>query len=150
MTDQMPGPPGQPAMPDLGALLASAQAMQQQVLAAQEGLADERATGTAGGGVVTATVDGHGDLLGLRIAPEAFDPADPDALDTLADLVVAAVRDARAQAEQAAAASMAAATGGLSALTGSLGGLFAPPLPAVEAEEELWEEHDPRPAAEGP
>jgi hypothetical protein len=45
---------------------------------------------------------------------------------------------------------MEAATGGLAGLTGSLGGLFAPPLPAVQAEEELWEEHDPRPGAEGP
>jgi len=149
MSEPMP-PAGVPGMPDLGALLAQAQVMQQRVVAAQEGLADLRVTGSAGGGVVSATVDGRGDLLDLSIAPAAFDPADPEGLDTLADLVVAAVRDARTQAEQAATAGIEAATGGLAALTGSLGGLFAPPLPAVEAEEELWEEHEPSPRAESP
>jgi len=114
-------------LPDFSALLAQAQAMQQQVMAAQQGLADERATGSAGGGLVTATVDGRGDLLALAIAPEAFDPADPDGLETLADLVVAAVRDARVQAERTAAESINAATGGLAALSGSLGGLFGSP-----------------------
>jgi hypothetical protein len=114
-------------LPDFSALLAQAQAMQQQVMAAQQGLADERATGTAGGGLVTATVDGRGDLLALAIAPDAFDPADPDGLETLADLVVAAVRDARVQAERTATQSITAATGGLAALSGSLGGLFGSP-----------------------
>jgi DNA-binding YbaB/EbfC family protein len=108
-------------MPDLGALLAQAQVMQQQMLAAQQSLADERVTGTAGGGLVTAVVDGRGDLLELRIAPEAVDLGDPDGLDTLADLVVAAVRDARSAAEQMAGDSMAQVAGGLS---GSLGELF--------------------------
>jgi DNA-binding YbaB/EbfC family protein len=116
-------------LPDFGALLAQAQQMQQQVLAAQQGLADERAVGTAGGGLVTATVDGRGDLLALSIAPDAFDPADPDGLETLADLVVAAVRDARAEAERTAEQTMSAATGGLAALTGSLGGLLGDPPP---------------------
>lgn len=111
-------------MPDFGALLAQAQAMQQQMMAAQQGLADERVTGTSGGGLVTATVDGRGDLLALAIDPGAFDPDDPDAWDTLADLVVAAVRDARAAAQQVAGESMAQATGGLAGLGGSLAALF--------------------------
>jgi DNA-binding YbaB/EbfC family protein len=123
MTDQTP------AMPDLGALLAQAQAMQQQMLAAQQSLADERVTGSAGGGLVTAVVDGRGDLLALHIAPGAVDLADPDGLDTLADLVVAAVRDARTAAEQLAGDSMAQVAGGLS---GSLGELFGGPLPPDE------------------
>lgn len=111
-------------MPDFGALLAQAQAMQEQMMAAQEGLADERVTGTAGGGLVTATVDGRGDLLDLSIARAAFDPDDPDGLETLADLVVAAVRDARAEAERVAGESLSQATGGLAALGGSIGQLF--------------------------
>jgi DNA-binding YbaB/EbfC family protein len=113
-----------PTMPDLGALLAQAQAMQQQMLAAQQSLADERVTGSAGGGLVSAVVDGRGDLLALQIAPDAVDLADPDGLETLADLVVAAVRDARAQAEQMANDSIAQVAGGLS---GSLGDLFGDP-----------------------
>jgi nucleoid-associated protein EbfC len=111
-------------MPDFGALLAQAQAMQEQMMAAQESLGDQRATGTSGGGLVRATVDGRGDLLALSIEPAAFDPDDPDGLETLADLVVAAVRDARSAAEQMAGESLSQATGGLAALGGSLGELF--------------------------
>lgn len=109
-------------MPDFSALLAQAQQMQQQMTEAQEGLADVQATGTAGGGLVTATVDGRGDLVSLVISPEAYDPEDSEALETVADLVVAAVRDAKAMAEQRATEHMTAATSGLSALGGALGG----------------------------
>jgi DNA-binding YbaB/EbfC family protein len=84
-------------MPDMSALLAQAQQMQAQLEAAQQQLADERVTGHAGGGVVSATVTGTGDLVGLVIDPVA---ADPDDTETLADLVLAAYRDASAQALQ--------------------------------------------------
>ena len=61
--------------------------MQQQLLAAQDELARTEVTGTAGGGLVTATVTGSGELIGLDIDPTAIDPGDAEGL---ADLVVAA------------------------------------------------------------
>lgn len=131
-------------MPDIGALLAQAQAMQQQVLQAQADLAEVRVEGTSGGGLVTATVDGRGDLVSLVITPEAFDPAEPDALETLADLIVAAVRDARAAAEEQAGAQLSRATGGLADLGGSLGALFggAAVTQGDEGESDDWESEE--------
>ncbi len=76
-------------------LMAQAQAMQTQLAQAQEKLDGAEVTGTAGGGLVTATVKGTGELVGLVIKPEACDPEDTE---TLADLVVAAVRDANGKA----------------------------------------------------
>lgn len=76
---------------DLGALLSQAQAMQDQLAQAQEKLAETTETGTAGGGLVTATVSGAGDLVALEIKPEAVDVDD---LEGLADLIIAAFRDA--------------------------------------------------------
>jgi len=111
-------------MPDFGDLLAQAQQMQQQMMDAQESLADIRAVGTSGGGLVSATVDGRGDLVSLVIDPAAYDADEPDALDTLADLVVAAVRDAKSEAERVAAVRLADASTGLAALGGTLGDLF--------------------------
>lgn len=102
----------------LGALLAQAQQMQQQLLAAQEQLSRTEVTGTAGGGLVTATITGAGELTGLVIDPTAIDPTDPD---SLADLVIAAVRDARV----AAAELQAQAMGPLAGVLGG-GGLSLP------------------------
>lgn len=115
-------------VPDFSALLAQAQQMQQQIADAQQSLADLQATGSAGGGLVSAVVDGAGDLVSLTIAPEAYDPDDADAMETLADLVVAAVRDAKSLVEQMATQHMSAATGGLAALGGSLGESLGGPL----------------------
>lgn len=81
---------------DMGSLIQQAQQMQEQLAAAQQELAEVTVTGTAGGGLVEATVSGLGELSGLKISPEAADPQDTE---TLADLVVAAIRDANAQAE---------------------------------------------------
>ncbi|PNE33489.1 nucleoid-associated protein [Streptomyces eurocidicus] len=78
-------------------LLQQAQKMQQDLAAAQEELARTLVDGTAGGGLVKATVTGAGELQGLVIDPKAVDPEDTE---TLADLVVAAVRDANAAAQQ--------------------------------------------------
>lgn len=75
----------------MSALMAQAQQMQQQLMAAQEELAHREVTGTAGGGLVTATVTGAGEVTGLVIDPSAIDPTDAEGL---ADLVVAAIRDA--------------------------------------------------------
>ena len=87
-------------MPDMQQLLQQAQRMQQDLMAAQEELAQAEVKGTAGGGLVTATVNGVGELQGLEIKPEA---CDPDDTETLADLVVAAVRDATTNARALAA-----------------------------------------------
>ena len=95
---------------DMSAFLAQAQAMQEQLLQAQEEMANSRYEGTAGGGLVTATVTGAGELVGLVIKPEAVDPEDTE---TLADLVVAAVRDANHKAQAIAASKLGPLTGGL-------------------------------------
>jgi hypothetical protein len=82
---------------DMGSLLKQAQQMQEQMEEAQRELGEQRVTGTAGGGLVTATVNGLQELIGLEIAPAAADPQDTE---TLADLIVAAVRDANQAAER--------------------------------------------------
>jgi nucleoid-associated protein EbfC len=80
---------------DLQQLLAAAQQMQSQLATAQQELADAEVEGTAGGGLVTAVVNGQGELVDITIAAAAIDPADPEeSAQTLADLVLAAVRDA--------------------------------------------------------
>jgi DNA-binding YbaB/EbfC family protein len=95
---------------DMSGFLAQAQAMQQQLLTAQQELAEAQVQGSAGGDVVTATVTGSGELVGLVIKPEAVDPEDTE---TLADLVVAAVRDANGKAQALAAAKLGPLAGGL-------------------------------------
>jgi nucleoid-associated protein EbfC len=97
---------------DMSGLLAQAQALQQQLLAAQQELAETQIQGTAGGDLVTATVTGAGELIGLVIKPEAVDPEDTE---TLADLVLAAVRDATQRSQAVAAAKLGPLTGGLGA-----------------------------------
>lgn len=67
----------------------------QQALSAQQELANSEVTGTAGGGAVRAVVSGVGQLLDVTIDPSVIDPADPaESAATIADLVLAAVRDA--------------------------------------------------------
>ncbi|SDD12876.1 YbaB/EbfC family nucleoid-associated protein [Auraticoccus monumenti] len=95
---------------DMSGLLAQAQAMQSQMMQAQEELAEATVEGTAGGGLVTATMSGTGELLSLAISPEACDPADTE---SLADMVVAAVRDASNKGQALAAAKMGPLAGGL-------------------------------------
>ncbi len=80
---------------DMNGLFAQAQVMQAQLAQAQKELAESTFSGTAGGGLVNAVVSGSGELQSLEIKPEAVDPEDTE---TLADLVVAAVRDASAKA----------------------------------------------------
>jgi hypothetical protein len=76
-------------------LLAAAAAMQNQLMSAQQELADAEVEGTAGGGLVTATVNGQGELVDLKIEPAAIDAGDAaETAQTLADLVLAAYRDA--------------------------------------------------------
>lgn len=105
--------------PNMQQLMKQAQKMQQQLLAAQQELAEAEVTGSAGGGVVTATVNGSGELQSIVIDPAVVDPED---VETLQDLVVAAVRDASRAARELAAEKMGPMTGGL----GGLGGLGLP------------------------
>jgi hypothetical protein len=107
-------------MPDMQAILQQAQQMQQQLMSAQQELAEAEVTGSAGGGLVTAVVSGGGELKSLTIDPKVVDPDD---VETLADLIVAAVRDANTEAQNLAAAKMGPLAGGLG---GDLGGLGLP------------------------
>ncbi|MGH3736563.1 MAG: YbaB/EbfC family nucleoid-associated protein [Micromonosporaceae bacterium] len=90
-------------------LLQQAQQMQQQLADAQAELTEAELTGTAGGGLVTATVSGTGELKALDIDPSVVDPDD---IETLADLIVAAVRAAADQAQQLSRDTMGPITGG--------------------------------------
>jgi DNA-binding YbaB/EbfC family protein len=82
---------------DLGALLKSAQAMQEQVMAAQSAAADEIVEGHAGGGVVSVTVNGAMEFQSVHIEPKAVDPNDVEMLE---DLVLAAIHDAVARVNE--------------------------------------------------
>lgn len=101
------------AQPNMNQLVKQAQKMQQQIAAAQQELARTSVQGSAGGGLVNATMSGTGDLLGLVISPEVVDPADTE---TLADLVVAAVRDAARAANDLAQTMIGPVSGGLPGL----------------------------------
>jgi nucleoid-associated protein EbfC len=85
---------------DLNALMEQAQAVQQQMIAAQLELAERTVDGTVGDGLVSVKVNGNGELVGVKIRANSFDPADTEDLE---DLIVAAYRDARARADAMAA-----------------------------------------------
>jgi DNA-binding protein YbaB len=96
----------------------------QQALSAQQELANSEVTGTAGGGAVRAVVSGVGQLLDVTIDPSVIDPADPaESAATIADLVLAAVRDAWESAVDMQQQQLGALGGGL----GGLGGVGGPP-----------------------
>jgi DNA-binding YbaB/EbfC family protein len=101
-------------------LLQQAQKMQEQMVAAHEELARAEVKGSAGGGLVTATVSGRGELKALAIDPQVVDPDDTE---TLADLVLAAVRDATRAAAELEASTMEPLTKGIEGGLGGLGGL---------------------------
>ncbi|HRU22178.1 MAG TPA: YbaB/EbfC family nucleoid-associated protein [Candidatus Bipolaricaulis sp.] len=89
---------------DLRNLMKEAQRLQAEVAENQKKLAAAEVEATAGGGVVKAVVTGHGDLLRVEISPEVARPED---VDLLADLIVAAVREAQAKAKDLAHQTMA-------------------------------------------
>ncbi|MFC4035834.1 YbaB/EbfC family nucleoid-associated protein [Streptomyces polygonati] len=101
--------------PNMQALLQQAQKMQQDLAAAQQELADAEVEGSAGGGLVRATVTGAGELRALVIDPEVVDPDDTE---TLADLVVAAVHNANEAAQQLQQTKLGPLTEGLSGMPG--------------------------------
>ncbi len=104
---------------DLGAMLQQAQAMQAQLMEAQAELAATEIEGGAGG--VTVTVNGTGDVVGVRFAASAVDGSDEESLTDLGDLVVAAYRDARAKSDALASQKLGPLTG---ALGGDIGGML--------------------------
>jgi DNA-binding YbaB/EbfC family protein len=105
---------------DLGSMMEMAASMQQQVADAQEQLASARVQGSAGGGLVSVTLNGHLHLVGVSIQPDAVDPDDPSILE---DLIRAAWQDAHDQvARLQAAADPLAGLGGAGGLGDLLGG----------------------------
>lgn len=86
------------------------QEMQQRIQQTQEDLGNTIVEGTAGGGMVTAQVTALKAMRSIKIAPEAVDPDD---IELLEDLVVAAINDAMSNAERIASDAMAAITGGI-------------------------------------
>jgi nucleoid-associated protein EbfC len=113
---------------DMQQLLAAAAAMQSQLMNAQQELADTEVEGTAGGGVVRATVNGQGELVDLAIDAAAIDTADPqETAQTLADLVLAAYRDACRSVDELQEQTMAPFAAGLGGA--GIGGGGMPGLP---------------------
>jgi len=99
--------------PNMQQLMKQAQKMQEQLAAAQEALAEAEVTGTAGGGLVTVVLTGSGEVKSVSIDPKAVDPDD---VETLEDLVVAAFHNAAAEQQKLAAAKMGPLAGGLGGL----------------------------------
>ena len=95
---------------DLGKLMKQAQEMQSKMARVQEELAGREVEGTAGGGAVTVRMNGKQELLSVKIRPEAVDPEDVEMLE---DMLVAAFREARRHAEELMQSEMAKVTGGM-------------------------------------
>ena len=98
---------------DMNALLQQAQQMQEQLQSAQQRLQDAVVDGTVAGGAVTVKVNGVGELVGVDIKAGGFDGSDPDDLADLADMIVAAYRDAKANADALASEALGPLAGGL-------------------------------------
>jgi DNA-binding YbaB/EbfC family protein len=109
--------------PNMQQMLAQVQKMQRDMQDAQEALKHETVEGSAGGGAVTVQISGDMQVKAVRIAPEAVDPED---VEMLGDLVLAAVNEALRAAQELAEQRLGGATGGLD--LGSLGGLGLPGL----------------------
>ena len=107
---------GMPGGMNQAAMMKQAQKMQQDMLRMQEEMENKTYSATSGGGMVTATVNGKHEVLNLEIKPEAVDPDD---VEMLQDMVIAAVNEAMRSADTDSANNMSRLTGGL-----NLGGLF--------------------------
>lgn len=121
---------------DMQQLFAAAAQMQSQLMNAQQQLAETEIEGSAGGGLVKVTISGQGELVDVSIAKEAIDPGDPaETASTLADLVLAASRDAYRALGDVQAEMMGPLAGslgggpGLPGLPGIPGLAGQPPLP---------------------
>ena len=107
---------GMPGGMNQAAMMKQAQKLQQEMLRMQQEQEAATYSAKAGGGMVTATVNGKHELLNLQINPEAVDPDD---VEMLQDMIMAAVNEAMRTADTAASENMARLTGGM-----NLGGLF--------------------------
>jgi hypothetical protein len=111
----------QPKMPNMQQMLQQVQKMQRDMENVQEQLKSETVHASAGGGMVTVEVSGDLVLKTVRIDPDAVDPED---VEMLADMVLAAVNEALRAAQELAAQKMGGVTGGMD--LGGLGGLGLP------------------------
>lgn len=93
-----------------GAMLQQLQKLQEEMVKTQEALGDETVTVTAGGGAVTVVISGHQKIQSITIEPEVVDPDD---VQMLQDLVMAAVNEAIDKSQQLAADRLGTLTGGL-------------------------------------
>ena len=107
---------GMPGGMNQAAMMKQAQKMQQELIRMQEEQENKVYTATAGGGMVSASVNGKHEVVELKINPEAVDPDD---VEMLQDMVIAAVNEAMRAGDADAASNMSRLTGGL-----NLGGLF--------------------------
>ena len=101
---------GMPGGMNQAAMMKQAQKMQQDMIRMQEEMENKTYSSSAGGGMVTATVNGKHQVLAIEIKPEAVDPDD---VEMLQDMIMAAVNEAIRASEADAAASMNKVTGGL-------------------------------------
>lgn len=108
------------ASPDQMKMMRKVQQMQADMVAAQAALAAETVEGSAGGGMVKVVVSGSGDVQRVSIDPSVVDPTD---IETLEDLVVAAVADGLRRAAELQSARLGAVSGGLDLGALGLGGL---------------------------
>jgi DNA-binding YbaB/EbfC family protein len=115
--------PKQPRQGNMQQMLQQVQKMQQEMQEAQEELKNELVEASAGGGMVTVTVTGSLEVRAVKIDPSAVDPDD---VEILADMVLAAVNEGLRMAQELAAKKLGGATGGLD--LGDLGGLGLPGL----------------------
>ena len=107
---------GMPGGMNQAAMMKQAQKMQQELLRMQEEQENKNYTATAGGGMVAATVNGKHQVVAIEIKPEAVDPDD---VEMLQDMIIAAVNEAMRTADADAQQNMARLTGGF-----NLGGMF--------------------------
>ncbi len=103
-------PKGFGNMGNMGGMMKQAQQMMAQMQRLEEELETERIQATSGGGVITATVSGKGELLSLDIKPEVVDPED---IEMLQDLLITAIREAEQKADDLRKERLGPVTGGL-------------------------------------
>ncbi|HMA75912.1 MAG TPA: YbaB/EbfC family nucleoid-associated protein [Candidatus Krumholzibacteriaceae bacterium] len=98
-------------MKDMGKFLKQAQQVQQKIARIQEELSDEVVEATAGGGMVKVAMNGSHEVVSISIDPEVVDPED---IEMLEELIVAAVNEARSEVEDMIKQRMGSITGGIS------------------------------------
>ncbi|MBG6098954.1 YbaB/EbfC family nucleoid-associated protein [Nocardioides luteus] len=121
MTNPLEGLGGEGGF-DLNAIMQQAQALQSQIVDAQEKLAETIVDGTVAGGAVTVKLTGTGELVGVEIKQGEFDGSSPDDLEDLGAVIVAAYREAKGKADALAGEAMGPLAGGLGGGMGAPGG----------------------------